>query len=238
LGKVSGLDPTTALALIVGIEDISRFETPSKVWAYCGMHTYMIDVKSQRRWFETQEIAIRFVRSILRHKRGRSENHVKSYEEEQNELLNLCVWGSGYITKTIAARDGVGKLENWNKFLKKICKRIGENFDNDPANGFYHQQLRLKEINELQKMSVVDGHHFEQVWLSDPRLRLNLDRQLPKGTLAKANSRAQRDTVRLFLSHFFQYWRQVRGLPNKKPQSSRGGEIIAFPGIPLEFSVF
>jgi len=237
LEKVPDLDKTTALALIVGIEDISRFETPTKLWAYCGMHTYVIDVNSQKRWFESQVHAMDFAKSIIRNRKPGQETDSHAYQDEMDELLNLCVWGSGYVTKKIAAKDGIGKLENWNKFLKKICLKISEGFDQGKDNGFYHQQLRSNELKELRKMSAVNDHNFESIWLADPQMRSNLERQLPKGILAKANSRARRETVRLFLTHLFQYWRQMRRLPSKKPRIPKNGGIIAFPGIPLEFTL-
>jgi len=238
LNKVPDLDKINALALVVGIEDVSRFETPTKLWAYCGLHTYMIDVKSQMRWFETKQYAIDFIESMLRSKRLRQEMDAETYRDEVNQRLKLCVWGSGYLTKKIAAKDGTGKLENWNKFLKKICIKISECFDQGKDNGFYHQQVRINELKELRKMAAVEDDNFESIWLADPLLRMNLERQLPPGVLAKANSRAQRETIRLFLSHVFQYWRQMKGMPVKKPRAGNGGEIVSFPGIPLEFTVF
>lgn len=232
LKHVTDLDKLTTLALIAGIVDISRFETSVKLWAYCGMHTYKVEMKTQKRWFETKQQAINFVESILTNKCSIG----KKYEDEVDELLSLCVWGGGYFTKKVAAQDDMGKLENWNRFLKNICLKISDNFDKGSENGFYHKILRSRELKEIHKMTDLIDDNFESIWLADPHMRSNLKRQLPGGILAKANSRAKRETVKIFLSHLFHYWCQMNGLPVRRPHFNEDSEVLSYPGVTLEYT--
>lgn len=221
LSKVSDLDDMAALALIIGIEDITRFASAAKLWAYCGMNTYMVDKESGKKWFKTKQMAINFVEKILRNK--------KSQYKTVDELLNLCVWGSGYDTKKTAMKDGT-ELGNWNAFLKKVCEGISKDFDQGKGNGFYHQQIEINGLEKLRRISGFEDHNFEKNNLTDL--------QLPAGLLAQINSQARRTTIHLFLTHLLQYWRQMEGLPIKKPVIKNGGKIITFPGMPLEFTIF
>ena len=233
LSQVTDLDEISALALIIGIQDISRFEVPSQLWAYCGMHTYMIDIKTQKRWFETKSIAVGFVDGFIKHK---DQMHPSQLEKYREDLLTQCVWGEGCVPKKVAAKDGDGKLENWNKFLKKICFRISEDFDRGSEDGFYHQFQKKIEIREIKKMSSGDNQNIVNAILADPGMYKELSEKLPTGLVSKANSRARRETVRLFLTHLLQYWRQLRVLPVKKPRLAEGAKMVEFPGIALEFT--
>jgi hypothetical protein len=48
----------------------------------------------------------------------------------------------------------------------------------------------------------------------------------------KHNSRAKRETDKIFLSHIFQYWRQMNGLPVKRPRFNEDSEILSYPKEP------
>lgn len=236
LSKVTDLDPISALALIIGIEDISRFEYPSKLWGYCGMQPYMIDVNSRKRWFQNKELAIDFVSSMCRKNHSHAETGFKARENEIDQLLESCVYGDGYSPKKVIANEGDNILENCNKFLKNICSIISEDFDGGTGNGFYHQQLRQAEIIEIHKLSKGNHQNITDKLLTEPNAHKELIRHLPKNLVIKANSRARREITRLFLGHLVQYWRQLRDLPNKKPQLRKGCEVIEFPGMSLVFT--
>jgi len=211
LCHVTDVPPIYSFALIVNIADISRFNSASKLWAYCGMHNYKVDVASGKRWFRTRQSAVDFVTSVIRiNGEFKDVEATPAFHKEIEERLELCVWGSGYNCEKIAAKSSPKKLVNWNMFFRSLCWRVGESIRK--GHGFYHGRYL-----EMVAEKVCQLHNVNE---TDVRI---------------VELQSARHITKLFLIHTVQYWRQMEGLTTKAPLDGRE-KCIEFPGLPIDYS--
>jgi len=154
LSKINGIGPILAAGLIGYIEDIERFETVSKLWAYAGLHVVGGKAPRRRR----------------------------------------------------------GQKINWNPKLRVLCWKIGESFVKMRGGGGY------RDLYEK---------HREQY-----ETREDLKKE-PKG---RRYAMAKRKTVKLFLSHLWEVWRRLEGLPIRRTyvEEKLGHKDIIEPFIDSE----
>lgn len=210
-----GIGVVFAAGLIAYIEDINRFNTVSKLWQYSGMGVYEICQDCGKR--------------VIRADRGAWIMHMADRLEWANEKVTdkskiktreqLVEQATGYVClcehpniKVIGQRRMPGMLLDYNPDFKKLCYLIGDQFikqRESPYRKLYDQyrleyETRPDLIAEMQskkgKGSVkVKGEHVEV-----------------KGT-AHINAMARRKTVKIFLSHLWEEWRTIEGLPTPDP---------------------
>jgi len=212
LSHVEEIPPVYALALMSSIGDISQFKYPSKLWSYCGMHNYKVDIVSGKRWFNDRQKAVEHVTSVLRTDNFFRELEGTSiFKTELNERVNeFCVYGMDYRHEMIAAKRNPKKMVNWNTSLRSLCWRIGESINKNQ--GFYHDLLVKMEEEEASKLRRV----------SDVDLRI-------------INLQSRRHITKLYLIHIVQYGRQLKGLFSVIPPE---GKIIEYPGFPIVYSEY
>lgn len=211
LCRVSDIPAIYLLSLIANIGDISHFNTATKLWAYCGMHNYKVEVNLGRRWFSTMQRATDYVTSVIRINGDFNDmEDTAAFQKEIEDRLKLCVWGSEYHCEKISAKKNPIKLVNWNTFLRDLCWYIGQSITK--GNGFYHS-LHIEMVSE----------------------KISYLRNVNEADIRIAELQSARHITKLFLIHVVQYWRQLEGLTTKAPLEGRKG-CIEFPGMPIIYS--
>jgi hypothetical protein len=142
LRDVRGIGPILAGGFISGVGDVGRFDTVSKLWAYCGLHTL---------------------------------ENPKAGEDGQPDR--------------VGARRARGERANWSPFLRTLAWKAGESFVKTKG-GYRDQYDRQREKYQRTRPETSDGHR---------------------------HAMAKRATVKLFLSHLWEEWRTLEGLPLRDP---------------------
>jgi len=154
LSKINGIGPILAAGLIGYIEDIERFDTVSKLWAYAGLH----------------------------------------------------------VVEGKAPRRRRGQKINWNPKLRVLCWKIGESFVKMRGGGGYRD--------------LYEKHRAEYEARED----------LKKEAKGRRYAMAKRKTVKIFLSHLWEVWRRLEGLPIRRTyvEEKLGHKDIIEPFIDTE----
>jgi hypothetical protein len=223
LGKwarsIVGIGPVIAAGLLAHI-DLNKAPTAGHIWRYAGL-----DPTSS--WPSTAD----------------AENWVKQRLSRGNTLEETLVtatfhWGrkestlERYATKdregnpiplTVTSLAKAISRRPYNADLKVLCWKIGESFvkvsnhDDDVYGKIYAARKQV----ESEKNEALE--YAQQA--SDTLSKFNIGKdteayaaysqsKLPK---ARIHARAQRYAVKIFLSHYWQIGRQIKGLPVVKP---------------------
>jgi len=211
LQYVWGIADTLTGAMIADIEDISKFETVSRLWAYGGQHPICIvkNGNTQFRWFSTQDEADEFINSAVAREKETAEfwaaelkkpctyDAVKKHEE----YLKKCVWGPHHNWFHVASMRMVGLPDNVNHNLKVTFWKCGQQFlKGNP------EKSKYRALYDECKTFYVE-RDTDQI---SPMTR-------KKFTKGQINNRALRKTVKIFISHLWVQWRKFEGLPVSKP---------------------
>ena len=197
LKGVRGIGPAYCGYLVGYIKDIGKFDTVSKLWAYAGLSGgpyYLVKCKKAHTIVSSSN---RMICGILEFKKVKNKMVGKKCTAPITE--------SKEVTKG-AIRSHRGYRSSWNTDLKKVCWLISKQFvkQGDLYRHFYDQQkLRLSQRPDFRK-------------------RLKLQAQGKKegaGAKAHLDAIARRKTVKLFLSHLWEKWRKIDGLPVTEPYS-------------------
>lgn len=134
-----------------------------------------------------------------------------------------------------------GTKRPWNADLKKVCWLIGESFikvhnREDAVYGVIYKERKALEVarNEAGDFAETAARILKERKVVDKKLKARLEEgRLSDGHI---NSRARRYAVKMFLSHFWQVWREIEGLPTVSPYpvAHMGhAHVIKVPGWPL-----
>lgn len=199
-----GLAAVRACGLIGYIEDISKFDTVSKLWTYAGFgvmdvcqncNKRVIDYNSRYEWIEST--ANRLKEQNDKKKDGKREN-METFKNKAEDMLCHC---ANPEPKRIGQRRIAGQLSNFNPALKKQVYLCVEQF---VKQGDFYKQY-YKECKEN--------------YMNRPDLKAEMEGRkggISKGT-AHIDAMARRKVAKLFLSHLWTEWRQLEGLPVTSP---------------------
>lgn len=128
-------------------------------------------------------------------------------DKEGNPLLD----GDGNILYEIQ-RKKKGEKINYSPFLKTLCWKIGESFVKTGTRGFYGDMYKKYKERETRKQARAGV----QIVAEGDAQKL---RKEGKKAIGKAHihNRARRKAVKLFLSHLWEVWREIEGLPTRVP---------------------
>jgi len=196
LEDVKGVGPVIAAGIIASIgsesekygKSIERFDTISSLWAYAGLHTYEVDAKSGKRWFTSEYAAREFIKPFAQQYVDRSDKKT-DVEAEITRLLKGYCWGDDITVERVAAKRKAGQIANWNSFLKTLCWKIGESFVRCGG--------RYRDIFD-------DAKHADTI-------------KHPDYSKGHIHARAKRKATKIFLSHLWEKWREMEGLPVREP---------------------
>lgn len=189
LRRVRGIGPRLSGLLVANIYDIERFASPGKLYAYCGLHV----------------------------KDGRAVKRAK------------------------------GEKANWNAELKTTCWKIGQSFvkAGGPYRALYDRyKSRIIEREEtkgnviytmvknkwIPVSQVPPEPHDERASQPTDEIQENdasqtpsetqtndASQKAPEWTLGRINNMAIRYIVKRLLSHLWEVWRELEGLPIRDP---------------------
>ncbi len=201
LSKVMGVGPILSAALIAEIWDIRRFDTISRLWAYAGMHTIDVTPDGKKRWFPSYAEAHMFARRCAELVAKSAEKWGKEIDVDAKtaDFLKLCEWNPNAPHIRIAAKRIGGLPANWNQSLKVTCWKLGESF--------------VKAVRKDKK----GGYRVLFERFKDEYARKLEGDSNTKGLKGLIHARAKRKTVKVFLAHLWMKWREIEGLPTRKP---------------------
>ena len=189
LSKIRGYGPILAGGEIAETYPISRFDSPSKLWAYHGVSVGYVLVRCTR-----SSKAHRFIMTSMPD--YTCPRKLKGGNDICGEKFELIEEHPTEIPRRMA---GYGC--NWNTFLQTHVFRTGSCFRRDRSNGFYKQlYFKIKDEYKLKKPSPSNASKKQlERWHSH------------------INQMALRKTVKIFLQHYWVVARILDGLPTGKP---------------------
>ncbi len=224
-----GIGASLAGQTIAIIRDIERFSNVSKLWAYSGMATMEVCTTCGKKVLRSPKREEWIVRVA---KRLEDQNNKKKIRDAQeSELIGLdAVIGdedsdngedkdSNFTTKakkmlcacenprtnTVAQRRIKGSIIDYNPKMKKLCRNMALSLIqyNEFYGDLYNQYLAEYDQRDNLLANINQKKYTEAV--------------LEKIRASKAIKMARRKMVKIFLSHLWEKWRKVEGLPVTKP---------------------
>jgi hypothetical protein len=199
LQDVNGVGTVLAAGLIA-YADARKFDSVSKLWAYAGLHLIERCETCGKRFIPVQQRAAwkekMFTRLKQINERAIKDKKKQTDEEIREKVENtLCSCETPIPARTIAKRKR-GELSDWNPKLKVHCWKIGESFVK--VKGAYHDVYAKFKTEEEARAP-------------------------EKMAQAQIHARAKRRTVKLFLAHYWQTYRELTGLPTRSPYAMEHG---------------
>jgi len=201
-----GIGPILAGALIGYVGDISKFDKVTSLWAYSGMGVIeMCDTCKKRhirqgskgQWIQHTADRLKSQNDKLKDasKKKKPETFIKEAE------ARLCHCEEPVI-KTMSQRRVVGQLLDYDPDFKQLCYLIGDQFikNRDSPYRALYDQYRLEYENRPDLMAEMASRK----------------KGASKGT-GHINDMARRKAVKIFLSHMWEKWRELEGLPTPPP---------------------
>jgi hypothetical protein len=206
LKETKGIGPILAGGLISYIHPISRFDSVSKLWAYAGMDVreicsncnkrYIVDAK-RGEWIERRANRLENIS-----KTRKDQSKVKTHEQciKEAEAL-ICHCENPVLVKT-SPKARAGEMIDWNPELKKLLYLVSDQFVRQRSSPYrkVYEEAKLTYMNRPDLMKEIEKKQKGEV----------------KGT-AHIEAMARRKTVKLFLSHLWETWRKLEGLPTPEP---------------------
>lgn len=212
LVEVRGIGPVLAAGFISGIKTPARFENISKLWKYCGLA--VVNGRAEELRKGTQASYSPFLK-VLCWKAGGSFVKAGGFYREVYEEFRSDEERKSEMGFTVKVKDSIGFIpyeEEYRKLIMKIftCP--------NPECGF--------KANKYYSRCPVCGRKCQPVVTSDNIELLYdagfTDKDEIKVSMTNAHiyARAKRKTVKLFLAHLWQVWREIEGLPVTKPYAN------------------
>ena len=195
LSKVHGMGPVLSAGIIAYIEDIGKFSTVSRLWAYAGLHVVPC--------LKCENCEHDKLNNVVPNK----------YEDNMSTYYKLST-----CTKRVMPKRRAGQKANWNtKFGTHLWKCTDQfNFQKEEKSWYKKYVSDLKRSYGFTKNE--DGWHLSDEkrdeWISKGVGVTVTGKTVPMGHL---NNRALRKTRKLFLSHVWAKWRELEGLEISKP---------------------
>ena len=163
--KVKGIGPRLSGLLVANIGDIGRFDTVSKLWAYCGLH---VD------------------------KDGLAVKRVKGIKSNWNTELKITAWKIANSFVRVAGGSPYRVL--YEQYKARILGR----------------EIRAGNIIwQTVNDKLIVAHVPEGV--EEPEK----PPKLPQWTLGRIDNMSKRYIAKRMLSHLWQVWREMKGLPTR-----------------------
>jgi hypothetical protein len=205
LKDVNGIGTVLAAGLIA-YADARKFDSVSKLWAYAGLHLISRCSECGKRTFATPRDTDAWMNKMVARLKMADDRKLKKEKATDEQLLekvkaSVCHCEEAAPTMVIAKRKK-GELSDWNPKLKTHMWKVGESFVK--VKGSYHD-LYAKFKDEEQKKA-------------------------PEGMAqAQIHARAKRKTVKIFLAHYWQTYRELTGLPTRSPYAMEHGHQEYIP---------
>lgn len=213
LRRVRGIGPRLSGLLIANIYDIERFASPGKLYAYCGLHV----------------------------KDGRAVKRAKGEKANWNAELKTTCWkiGQSFVTaggpyralydrykaRIIEREETKGNVIYTmvkNKWIP-ISQNLDETQGNDASQrstetqehsashmtNETHRLLASQRSDETQREGASQSNTENQAIDASPKA--------PEWTLGRINNMAIRYIAKRLLSHLWEVWRELEGLPVRDP---------------------
>lgn len=199
-----GIGHIRACGLIAYMYPISRFDTVSKLWAYAGYGVVDICQECNKRVlpYHKRHEWISKTASRLDEQNQKKKNAPKESMDKLTTKAEsyLCECNDPKI-RSMGQRKISGQLADFNPRLKKqvyLC-----------VDQFVKGGSLYKEFYKETKENYMNRHDLKEEMESKKG-------GISKGT-ARIDAMARRKTGKLFLSHIWQVWRELEGLPVTKP---------------------
>jgi len=203
-----GIGPMLAGGLIGYIGDISKFDKVTSLWAYAGMGVIEICETCNKRHVQYGSKGAWIQHTAERLKEQNDKVKDKSKQKKNADFIKeaeskLCHCERPVI-KRVGQRRIQGQLLDYNPEFKQLCFLIGDQFIKQRESPYrkLYDQFRLEYENRPDLMKERDARKGGQ----------------SKGT-GHINDMARRKTVKIFLSHLWEEWRTLEGLPTPAPYS-------------------
>lgn len=208
-----GLSYDIAGQIIGIVQDISRFENISKLWAYFGLAVIDVCDNCKKRHFPVEERTKR-IAHIAERLKEQSEKKIVKEEVPEDMLFKatgmLCACEKPILRKT-TQKARTGSLLDYNPDAKKLAYKIEGQFVKqgslyrklyDEFKAEYAAREDLKTEIESKSGKKVKGKNGEAATTS--------------GT-AHIDNMAKRKMVKIFLQHLWIEWRTLEKLPVSMP---------------------
>lgn len=223
LTSLDGIGPVFASALIAYVGDISRFNHVSSLWQYAGMGMVTRCENCGKRVFPNGG-AGKYIENMTKRRMeinamSKDKSKVKSQEEIEDLVKSsICTCGN-CRPKNVVQKQVAGELADFNPDFKKLCFLISDQFVKQTGSFYnllykqyyndylYRPDLQAEASGKKGKKTIVKGQVTET-----------------KGT-AHINAMARRKAVKMFLSHLWEEWRTVEGLPTPNPWVLEHGHV-------------
>lgn len=199
-----GIAHTRACGIIAYMYPISRFDTISKLWAYSGYGVIDICTNCNKRVipYHKRHEWITKTANRLDEQNQKKKNAPKTTPDKLKAQAEsyLCSCDKQTV-KSVGQRKIAGQLLDYNPVLKKQVYLCVDQF---VKGGSLYKEF-YKETKEN--------------YLNRPDLKEEMESRkggISKGT-ARIDAMARRKVGKLFLSHIWQVWRELEGLPVTKP---------------------
>jgi hypothetical protein len=203
-----GIGPMLAGGLIGYIGDISKFDKVTSLWAYAGMGVIEICDTCMKRHIHDGSKGAWIQHTASRLKEQNDKVKDKSKKKKDNDFIKdaeskICHCETPII-KRVSQRRIQGQLLDYNPEFKQLCYLIGDQFIKQRESPYrkLYDQFRLDYENRPDLMRERDTRKGGN----------------SKGT-GHINDMARRKAVKIFLSHLWEEWRKLEGLPTPDPYS-------------------
>ena len=201
LRRVRGIGPRLSGLLVANIYDIERFASPGKLYAYCGLHV----------------------------KDGRAVKRTKGEKANWNAELKTTCWKIGqsfvkaggpyralydrYKSRIIEREETKGNVIY--TMVKSKWIPISHQSDETQRENASHDQLETQICDASH-----DDHETQKRVASHISAETHdegASQKAPEWTLGRINNMAIRYIVKRLLSHLWEVWRELEGLPIRDP---------------------
>jgi len=194
-----GIGTVIAAGLVSGIQDIGRFDTPSKLWAFSGLDVIQRCRKCDKRYFSDPFRKQQFIKKIETFNR-KADNAAKKDSSRvrhvnSDNMICSCAEPAPYST---APRRKHGEISTWSPFMRTLSWRIGDSFNkfrNHP-NSTYGALLASTHKQCLEEHARKCGCKTEK---------------------GHSLAMAKRKVEKIFLCNLWEHWRRLEGLPIRPP---------------------
>lgn len=133
----------------------------------------------------------------------------------------LWAYAGLHVIDGRAAKREKGKKANWSDELKTTCWKIGKSFVKcgGPYRELYDTYKQYLIVREVKNGNIIWSTddkgkkkiaHAKKELMADPDLKCP---EKPEWTMGRIDNMATRRTVKIFLSHLWQVWYEIDGLP-------------------------
>lgn len=204
LKLVRGIGPRLSGSLIGMLEDIGRFDTVAKLWAYCGMDVIPVCQVCSKICLQDKNKH----RFLSRQTDRRWQTHLLQNNGEEEDSK---------ARQKLLATEELFKETVYKESLKKLCQ-CDEPEPKDVAPKRQYFKGLLLTHNPFLRMTcwkvagqfVRQGKFYRTYYETQKEFYTNRDGD--KISKLHVENRARRATSKLFLSHLWEMWRKSEGL--------------------------